>query len=284
MKKSRLEYFETVLNVMDQKNIETSVTILGSGTCVPSLRRSSCSVLMEIKSKVLIFDLGPGTMRRLVESGRSIFDVSYIFFSHFHPDHTGELVSFLFANKYPDGLKRQTPLVIAGGKGFLDFFNGLKAVYGHWMELEPNLSDIVEFDNKFYDIRRFDEFTVETLPVEHNKESIAYRVTDSSGISVVYSGDTDFSSNLIDLAKDADLFICESAFPDNLKVNGHLTPSIAGEIAARANVKKLVLTHFYPECDKEDIEKQLRKTYAGPFVLAEDLVKIDFGAAKTSLT
>jgi len=77
------------------------------------------------------------------------------------------------------------------------------------------------------------------------------------------------------LSKDADLLICESALPDELKVKGHLTPSLAGEIAKRANVRKLVLTHFYPECDQADVKKECRKTYSGPLVLAEDLMTID---------
>jgi len=54
----------------------------------------------------------------------------------------------------------------------------------------------------------------------------------------------DFSDNLVALAKDTDLLICESALPDELKVKGHLTPSLAGEIATHANVGKLVLTHW----------------------------------------
>ena len=82
------------------KPVEISVTILGSGTCVPSLKRSSCSVLMKIKDSLLLFDSGPGTMRRLLEAGTTIFDISHLFYSHLHPDHTGELVSFIFANKY----------------------------------------------------------------------------------------------------------------------------------------------------------------------------------------
>lgn len=259
---------------MASENIEISVTILGSGTCVPLLRRSSCSVLMETGGAKLLFDCGPGTMRRLLEAGKTIFDISFIFFSHFHPDHTGELVTFLFATKYPDLNQRQTPLTIVAGRGFLEFYNGLKRVYGSWIELAPDILNIIELDNKARDICKFDDFTVESLPVEHNVESLAYRINSSGGKSVVYSGDTDFSNNLVVLAKDADLFICESALPDELRVKGHLTPSLAGEIATRANVRKLVLTHFYPECDEVDIEKQCRKTYAGPLVLAEDLMKL----------
>ena len=82
------------------------VTILGSGTCVPSLKRSSCSVLMQIGGSRLLFDSGPGTMRRLLEAQTTIFEISHIFYSHFHPDHTGEFVPFIFATKYPDGSRR----------------------------------------------------------------------------------------------------------------------------------------------------------------------------------
>ena len=68
--------------------------------------------------------------------------------------------------------------------------------------------------------------------------------------------------------------ICEAAMPDELKKDGHLTPSRAGRIATLAGVGKLVLTHFYPECETADMIEQCRKTYAGPLVLAEDLMSI----------
>ena len=253
------------------------VTILGSGTCVPSLERSSCSVLMQTGSTRLLFDSGPGTMRRLLEAGTTIFDLNYIFYSHFHPDHSAELVPLIFATKYPDGDRRKTPLTIVAGRGFESFFAGLKAVYGQWIEPAPGMLSNLELANTTSDSHRFREFTVESVPVQHNEESIAYRITSSGGFSVVYSGDTDYCENLIDLAQNADLLICESALPDDMRVKGHLTPSLAGEIASRAGVGKLVLTHFYPECDRIDIEQECRKTYSGPLLLAEDLMRIEVG-------
>lgn len=255
--------------------VDMTVTILGSGTCVPSLRRSSCAILVKINENLLLFDSGAGTMRRLLEAGVEIFDVSYIFYSHFHPDHTGELVPFLFSNKYPDENRRKIPLTLVAGRGFAEFYDNLKNVYGSWMELSPGFLNIVELDNTARDIERFGDFQVESLPVDHNDESIAFKITGSGGKSVVYSGDTDFSDNLVTLSKAADLLICESALPDELKAKGHLTPSLAGEIATRANVRNLVLTHFYPECDGVDIEKQCRKTYDGPLLLAQDLMTIE---------
>jgi ribonuclease BN (tRNA processing enzyme) len=257
---------------------EIMVTILGSGTCVPSLVRSACAVMMTVGRARLLFDSGPGTMRRLLESGTTIFDITHIFYSHFHPDHTAELVPFLFATKYPNMSQRQIPLTVAGGWGFLDFVAGLKSVYGKGIELAPGLLKIVEFDNKARDFKQFNDFSVQSAPVQHNPESVAYRVTGAAGHSVVYSGDTDYSENLIDLASGADLLICESALPDRLRVKGHLTPSAAGKIATLARVKQLVLTHFYPECDQVDMIRECRQTYAGPVVLAEDLMRIEVGA------
>ncbi|MGD8470568.1 MAG: ribonuclease Z [Desulfobacterales bacterium] len=262
---------------MTVDNTGIKVTILGSGTCVPSLKRSSCSVLMQIGNSRLLFDSGPGTMRRLLEAGTSIFDITHIFYSHFHPDHTSEFVPFIFATKYPDGSRRKTPLTVGGGRGFLDFYEKLKTAYGSWIELAPELLNTIEFNNKKSDHRQFEDFAVETAPVAHNEESIAYRITSADGYSAVYTGDTDHSETIIDLAQKTDVLICECAFPDKLRVPGHLTPSLAGDLATRAEVRKLVLTHFYPECEKADIAAESRKTYSGPLVLAEDLMEIEIG-------
>jgi len=252
----------------------TTATILGSGTCVPSLTRSACAVLIEAGGERILFDSGPGTMRRLLQAGVQIFELPFVCFSHFHPDHSGELVPFLFANKYPDGSLRQRSLTLIAGRSFSNFFNGLRSVYGRWIELAPSMLNIEELSTKQPDRREFGGFVLESAPAVHNPESLSYRVTGSDGRSVVYSGDTDYSEELIRLSRGADLLICESALPDELKVDGHLTPSLAGEIAARAKVGKLVLTHFYPECDTVDIAAQCRRTYEGPLVIASDLLRI----------
>jgi len=257
------------------KAAPTRVTILGSGTCVPSAKRSACAVMVTAGKAVILLDCGPGTMRRLVETGTAVTDVTHLFFSHFHPDHTGELVSFIFATKYPDSDRRDNVLTITGGKGFLRFINRLKDVYGDWMELPEGMLRFVELDGNGLDRRSFASFTMETMPMNHREESLGYRITDANGRSIVYSGDTDTSNNLVSLASGADLLICESAMPDELKVPGHLTPSLAGDIATRAQVKKLVLTHLYPQCDQVDLRAQCRKTYQGPLLIAEDLMRIE---------
>ena len=251
------------------------VTILGSGTCVPRLKRSSSSFLLQVQHELLLFDLGAGTMRRLLEAGFTISQVSHIFFSHLHPDHTGEFVSFLFATKYPQTYRRRTPFQIIGSRGLHDFYEGLRAVYKEWIEFEAGIMSLIEMDNNGHDQFVNNTFSVDTLPMAHIETSVGYRITGADGATVAYSGDTDFCENAVGLARDADLLICEAAFPDAMKVKGHLTPSLAGRIAVEAGVKRLLLTHFYPECESIDVEAQCRRTYDGPLILASDLMVVD---------
>jgi len=242
---------------------------------VPSLKRGSCSVLIEIAQTLLLFDSGAGTMRRLLEAGVTIDKLSYIFYSHLHPDHTAELVPFLFATKYPHTYSRRKRFTSVAAEGVGDFYEKLKFAYGQWIELTPGLLRILELDTTGRDHLDCGLFDVNSLPMDHTDMSLAYRITAPDGKSVVYSGDTDLCDNLVTLAKGVDVLICESALPDEIKVPGHLTPSLAGRIATQAGVKKLVLTHFYPECDAVDVSQQCRKTYHGPLVLAEDLMEIE---------
>ncbi len=267
--------------VIDMETVK--VTILGSGTCVPSLKRSSCSVLVETGGAKLLFDMGPGTMRRLLEAGVTIGQISHLFFSHFHPDHTGELVSFLFASKYPNERRRRSRLRITAAEGFMDFYERLERVYGQWIDLEEGILDIFEMRSSEPDSMDLDFSNVDTVPMVHTESSIGYRLTMPDTTSIVYTGDTDYCKDAVRLAMNADLLICECALPDEMKVPGHLTPSLAGRIASEAQVKNLVLTHFYPECDGIDIEAQCRKTYGGRLVCAEDLMQIEIANGRLSL-
>jgi len=241
---------------------------------VPSLRRNPCAFLLEAAGQVLLFDIGPGTMRRLLEAGTGIGDIDLLLISHIHPDHSGELASFLFAAKYPEAYRRRRPLTLAGARGLKTFFEGLKGVYGDWLVLPEPLFSLKELDPHGPDGFAAGSLTIRSRPVAHLASSIGYRVEAPGGTSVAYSGDTGLCDSLVELARGVDLFLCECSLPDEMKVEGHLTPSEAGAAASRAGVKRLVLTHFYPECDGVDIEAQCRRTWQGQLTLAEDLMKI----------
>lgn len=252
----------------------TEVTILGTGTCVPSLARSSAAALVRIGGARILLDVGPGTLHRLVAAGETVFTVSHLLLTHFHPDHSSDLPGFLFANKYPDADRRQEPLRLIGGRGLARFFQALTGAWGHWIQLSGDRFALIELATDGLDHYSEAGFSLLSRPVAHNPESLAYRITDADGASVVYSGDTDECEDLVDLSAGADLLICESALPDALKVPGHLTPSLAGRIAARAGVGHLVLTHLYPPCDAVDIAAECRRTWSGPLTVARDLMRI----------
>jgi ribonuclease BN (tRNA processing enzyme) len=250
------------------------VIILGSGTAVPLAERASPSVAIFIEDQFLLMDIGPGTVRQLAIAGLNHEDIDYIGISHFHPDHTADLIHLIFATRYPPILNKRKPFTIIGPKGFNRFLELLKRAYGDWLDLPDGLMKIEELNTGGKDKKEFDNFALLSAPLNHTPQSLGFRIEDNSGRVVVYSGDTGYCEAIVDLARGADLLILESSFPDGQEIAGHLTPSQAGNIATRSGVKRLLLTHFYPECLKSDIETQCRKTYQGELILPVDLMSL----------
>ena len=76
------------------------LTILGSGTCIPYSRRGPSGYCLRLRESSLMLDCGSGSSSKLAAAGINYLDIDHIFFSHLHPDHTGDLVPFLFGTKY----------------------------------------------------------------------------------------------------------------------------------------------------------------------------------------
>lgn len=248
--------------------------ILGSGTAIPLHDRGSPSLILLIEGSPVLFDIGPGTLRQLTRIGISYEKIERIFLTHFHPDHTADLIHLLFASRNPAVLRRRSPFVITGPSGLSELINALQDAYHTWLTLPPEMMRIEEVDIGKKVKSEYGNFTVTASLTNHTPNSLAYRVENSSGKTVVYSGDTGFCDEIVDLAKGADLLVLESSFPDGGEIEGHLTPSLAGRIATLAGVERLVLTHFYPECLRSDITSQCRKSYEGELILGEDLLQI----------
>jgi ribonuclease BN (tRNA processing enzyme) len=247
------------------------VYVIGSGTGVPSLRRGSPGTVVKVKSSTLLIDSGSGTLRRLLEVGISILEVNYLLYSHFHPDHTADLVPFLFASNYGSEEKRKDSVHLLGPVGMEKFYKNLQQVYGRWITPQGYSLSIREITD---DAVAFEDFTLKGSPLVHSDYSIGFRLRDTGGKEIAYSGDTDYCPGLIELAKGVDLLILECSFPDERKVEGHLTPSLAGRVAREAQCAQLLLTHLYPPCDDCDIKSAVAKHYAGEITIAEDLMKI----------
>jgi ribonuclease BN (tRNA processing enzyme) len=244
--------------------------VIGSGTGIPSLRRGSPGLVVLSDSTKLLIDSGPGTLRKMLEVGITYQDIDALLYTHIHPDHVSDLVHILFACKYAD-LPREKELLCMGGPGFEAYFGKLKDLYGSWIEPKSYCLTIKEISEKplFYrDVK------VLSKTMAHIFQSVGYRIELKNGKSIAISGDTDYCQNIVDLAFEVDLLVLECSFPDGKKVEGHLTPSLAGSIAVESRCKKLLLTHFYPVCDRFDILGQCRKTFPGEVVVGEDLLKI----------
>jgi ribonuclease BN (tRNA processing enzyme) len=244
--------------------------IVGSGTGIPSLRRGSPGLLLISESSKVLIDSGSGTLRRMLEVGITYRDVDLLLYTHIHPDHISDLVPILFACKYSD-LPREKDLLCVGGAGFKHFFNKLKKVYGSWIEAQSYRLAIDEISPKPLSFR---DLKIIAKPMAHLPESVGYRIEFNDGKSVAISGDTDYCKNIINLASEVDLLVLECSFPDEKKVEGHLTPSLAGRIGLESHCKKLLLIHLYPICDQFDILRQCRQTYQGEIILGEDLMTI----------
>ncbi|MEJ5360074.1 MAG: MBL fold metallo-hydrolase, partial [Desulfobacterales bacterium] len=170
--------------------------------------------------------------------------------------------------------RRVKPLTLLGGRGFADFYARLKGAYGDWIDPGAGRLAIREVAVDGPDRVYLAGIEIRSSPTVHTPQSVAFRLTSPAGRSLVYSGDTDWAESLIQLAERADLLVCEAAFPEGQKVAGHLTPALAGRIAARAQVRRLMLTHFYPACEAADIAAQCRQQWPGPLILARDLMRI----------
>lgn len=245
--------------------------VLGSGTSVPHPRRGSSGYLIRRGGVTLLVDAGLGTLQKLAVLGVSLAEPDAVAFTHLHLDHTAELAPLLFGLRNP-GIGRTKKLTLLGAPGFRDFYARLRRMYGGWVEPLDYPLEVEEVEDRLYPLG---DLVLSAFPVAHTPQSVAFRVEDpGAGKTVVFSGDTDVCEGLVAAARKADLAVFECSFPEGRKVEGHLTPGEAGELAARAGAKRLLLTHFYPECEGEDILGQCRKAYPGEILLAEDLLRV----------
>ena len=250
------------------------IIILGSGTAIPSSDRASPSFVLLLEGRRVLFDTGPGTLRQLSRIGINHDQIDQIFISHFHPDHTADLIHFLFATRHPPTLMNRKPFIITAPSGFVDFLSALQKAYGNWLNIPPDIMEIEELDTAKPEKRNYEKFHVMSQPVRHKPYSLAYRITGQSGERFVYSGDTGFCDEIVNLARDSDLLMLECSFPEGEEREGHLTPALAGRIATLAGVSKLLLIHFYPEVLATNLTKDCRKTYTGELILGRDLLHV----------
>ncbi len=221
------------------------VTILGSGTAIPDLRRNASGVAVETERSRILVDMGPGTLRRLTEARIAADTIDVILITHFHPDHVTDLAPFLFAMNYEHGPVRSAPFYVIGPEGLKELYEKLVNAFGKWIIPKGERLRLKELDTQVPGKIVFDDFrvSIRSVPAAHTFPSLSYRI-EAEGFSVTISGDTDVSEELSELAADTDILICECSFPNEMKVKGHLIPAEAGAIAEKARARKLVPDSF----------------------------------------
>ncbi|MCB9883996.1 MAG: ribonuclease Z [Planctomycetes bacterium] len=244
------------------------LTILGSGTAIPEADRFPAGYLLQTEALTAMVDCGPGTLRRLAQAGGSIAQLDAVLLTHYHTDHCADLAALLFALRSPQ-FEGRAPMHLYGA-------TGLERLVGKLTEAWPWLAP------RGYELRLHEltpggfalgDINMQAIPIRHTAQSLGYRATTAAG-TMAFSGDADTCDELVDLARDADVFVCDAATPDDEKLDGHLTPGLAAAYAARGGARHLVLTHFYPACRGRDLTAMARAAFAGEITEAVDLHQI----------
>ena len=251
------------------------LTVLGSGTAAPNPRRGASGYLVEIGDERVLLECGAGTIDRMLRYGHDPRRLDHVILSHHHLDHFGEIGHLLFASRLP-GQGRDGPLTLAGSRPLLRIFQRYREPFGSWLaprEYPLILHDLDEapLQGKGY--------TVSAHPVSHIDSSRALRLSAEDGTVLTYSGDTDVCGGVVEAAREADLFVVECSFPEGSKQPGHLVPSEAAALARQAGVRRLLLSHFYPECDADEAVRVAKQGFSGEVRAAEDGLRVDVAAA-----
>jgi len=219
------------------------LTVLGGCGAWPEAGQACSGYLVEHAGFRLLVDPGYATLPRLLEL-LPADQVDAVFISHGHPDHCADLNPLLRARALRDD--PPLPLPVYALPGALDAVLALD---------RPGMLD------EAYELREFTAgdrlelgpFTARTVLLPHWVPNAGVRLSAGDRV-LTYTGDSGPSSNVVELAKDADLFLAEATYPDETPPDARLyltSAREAGRQAAEAGAKHLLLTHLWPGTDPE---------------------------------
>jgi len=215
------------------------LTVIGCSPAWPNPAGAQSGYLVEGPGRLLL-DCGPGVLSRLRERD-SWPRLDAIAITHFHLDHWGDLVPWIFGASYGAGRDAPRPQLWLppGGAGTLRAFGRQLA-----------FADAIE---RVFDVEEYKEgqtfaaagFTVTPVKLAHYEElTFGMRVTDGKH-TIAYTGDTAPTPSLTELARDADVFLCEAtlAKPEPGHDRGHLSADEAIDAARTAGAHRLLVIH-----------------------------------------
>lgn len=213
---------------------------------------------MESGGATLLVDGGTGTLQRLKKAGVDCRELDGGVYSHRHVDHCGDLVPLLFTMKVGIDIPRARDYPIWAGEGFDDFLGGLRGVYGTWLEGAGWTTRVTELPLEGWGSAELPGgVRLDTLPAVHSAGALHLRFS-KGGRSIVFSGDTGPSENLVTIAQGVDLLVCECAVPEPDDYGGHLCPADVRDLLERARPRRTLLTHFYTDVDPEAAMAEVR--------------------------
>jgi ribonuclease BN (tRNA processing enzyme) len=251
------------------------LTVLGSGTSVPHPRRSSSAHWLDAGGGTLLLDISGPAIHRMAQEGCDWADLDAVWVSHFHLDHFGGLAPFLFGTKYaPQTLGRRKPLTIYGPRGTERLLRRFDEANRYGLFEQPFPVELREVSPRA-GFEVFAGLRAETFSTPHTSESLAVRLTDADGASLVYTSDTGYTEALAGFARGADLFLMECSFFRSKPVETHLELEGAMKLARLAGPRRVVLAHLYPEWDGVDITAEARKLWDGEVIGARDGLRLE---------
>ena len=233
------------------------ITTIGWWGAYPSAGEATSGYLLQTEGRNILVDCGSGVLSQL-QNYIQLQHLDTVVLSHYHWDHVADIGCLQYAARILMDLgERKKPLEIYGHAEDSNF-SGLNYLqYCRGCAIEPSKAiDIGGLRLTF--CRNIHPDPCFSIRFEH------------AGRCLAYIADTAWTDDLVKIARNADLLLCESSLYDEYlgRIPGHLTSGEAGSIAARAGVKHLVLTHLPHFGNHERLLDQAGKKFAGRIELA----------------